>query len=75
MQTESLIEKIKQLPPEKISEVADFVDFIAGRNAAAARHESIAAYTAAYGGSDADLDPDMEAATLEHLGETEEVSR
>lgn len=32
MQTESLIEKIKSLPPERISEVEDFVDFIAERD-------------------------------------------
>lgn len=32
MQTESLIEKIKSLPPERIAEVEDFVDFIAGRD-------------------------------------------
>lgn len=32
MQTESLIEKIKSLPPERISEVEDFVDFIAQRD-------------------------------------------
>ncbi len=75
MQTETLIEKIKSLPPERISEVEDFVDFIAQRNAVAARHESIAAYAAEYGGSLADLDPDMEAAALEHLRETEEVSQ
>jgi hypothetical protein len=39
MQTESLIEKIKNLPPERVSEVEDFVDFIDQRNSAAARHE------------------------------------
>ncbi|MGI9105550.1 MAG: DUF2281 domain-containing protein [Pyrinomonadaceae bacterium] len=33
MQTETLIEKIKSLPPERISEVEDFVDFIAERDA------------------------------------------
>ncbi len=32
MHTESLIEKIKKLPPERISEVEDFVDFIAERD-------------------------------------------
>ena len=32
MQTESLIEKIKSLPPERISEVEDFVDFISERD-------------------------------------------
>jgi len=32
MQVEELIEKIKQLSPERISEVEDFVDFIAQRD-------------------------------------------
>lgn len=32
MQTEILIEKIKSLPPERIREVEDFVDFIAERD-------------------------------------------
>ena len=32
MQTETLIEKIKSLPPERIAEVEDFVDFIAQRD-------------------------------------------
>ncbi len=31
MQTETLIEKIKSLPPEHISEVEVFVDFLAER--------------------------------------------
>ncbi len=32
MQAETLIEKIKDLPPERIAEVEDFVDFIAQRD-------------------------------------------
>jgi hypothetical protein len=75
MHRETLIEKIKQLPPERIAEVEDFVDFIAERDAAASRHASIAAYAAEHAGSDVDLDPELEAAALEHLRETEEVSR
>lgn len=75
MQTETLIEKIKSLPPECISEVEDFVDFIAQRNVAAVRHASIAAYAAEHAGSDADLDPELEAAALEHLRDEAEVSR
>ena len=31
MQTEILFEKIKQLPPQRIAEVEDFVDFLAQR--------------------------------------------
>ena len=32
MQNESLIEKIKGLPPERLAEVEDFIDFIAERD-------------------------------------------
>ncbi len=32
MQPETLIEKILNLPPERISEVEDFVDFLAQRD-------------------------------------------
>lgn len=32
MQVEVLLEKIKNLPPERIAEVEDFVDFIAQRD-------------------------------------------
>ena len=75
MQTDALIEKIKSLPPERLSEVEDFVDFIAQREAPAARHEAIAAYAAEHAGSEADLDPELEAAATEHLRSVEEVSQ
>lgn len=32
MQAEKLLEKIKQLPPERIREVEDFIDFISQRD-------------------------------------------
>ena len=32
MKSEELIEKIKGLPPERIAEVEDFIDFIAQRD-------------------------------------------
>jgi hypothetical protein len=32
MQVEELLEKIKSLPPERIAEVEDFVDFLAQRD-------------------------------------------
>jgi hypothetical protein len=32
MQMEELVEKIKSLPPERIAEVEDFVDFLALRD-------------------------------------------
>lgn len=74
MQAESLIEKIKRLPPERIAEVEDFVDFLAQRSTTAVRHDAIAAYAAEYGGTAADLDPELEAAALEHLRDEKEVS-
>jgi hypothetical protein len=75
MQTELLIEKIKSLPPDRLAEVEDFVDFISQRNAAAMRHEAIAAYAAAHAGSEVDLDPELESAALEHLRAEAEVKR
>ena len=75
MQPETLIEKIKKLPPERVAEVEDFVDFIAQRNSSSTRHDAIAAYAAEHAGSDVDLDQELEAASLECLRDAEEVSR
>jgi hypothetical protein len=75
MQTEALIEKIKSLPPERVREVEAFIDFIAQRGAATARHEAIAAYAAEHAGTEADLDPELEAAAMEHLRVAEEVKQ
>jgi Protein of unknown function (DUF2281) len=70
MQTESLIEKIMGLPPDKISEVEDFVDFLSQRTmqqTRRARHEAIAAYAVQLAGTEADLDEGLENAAIEHL--------
>ncbi|MGI8567118.1 MAG: DUF2281 domain-containing protein [Pyrinomonadaceae bacterium] len=32
MQAEKLVEKLKQLPPERVAEVEDFIDFLAQRD-------------------------------------------
>ena len=42
MQAETLVEKIKSLPPEKITEVEDFVDFLTQRARQNAPPESTA---------------------------------
>ena len=75
MQEETLFEKIKSLPPERVAEVEDFVDFLAQRSARSARHQAIAAYAAEHAGSEVDLDPELEAASLECLNAEEEVGR
>jgi hypothetical protein len=67
MQQESLIEKIKKLPPEKLEEVADFVDLLAHRAARATRTQAIAVYAAECGGTTDDLDSQLEAAAIESL--------
>lgn len=69
-QTEALIEKIKGLPPDKISEVEDFVDFLFQRTTQQARrerHEAIAAYAEQFAGTEVDLDEDLENAAVESL--------
>jgi hypothetical protein len=55
MQTESLIEKIKCLPHDRLTEVEDFVDFVSRRDDASARQAAIAAYAAEHEGSDLDF--------------------
>ena len=67
---ESLISKINTLPPSKISEVVDFVDFLTGRESnvwKAERSASIAAYASEFGGTEYDLDEALEAASVETL--------
>jgi Protein of unknown function (DUF2281) len=78
MQEETSVAKIKKLPPERIAEVEDFVDFLsqrAGQTSQAARREAITAYAAHNAGTDADLDVELERATLAHLHDERGVER
>ncbi len=67
---ENLIRKINDLPPGKINEVIDFVDFLAARESTVHKTE-LAAMIAAYADDNArtefDLDEDLENAGIEHL--------
>lgn len=58
-----LIEKIKQLPPEKLSEVEDFVDFIANKSRRLAAFDRLLAVA-----------PALCAAGVEPLSENEVVA-
>lgn len=63
MQSEVLIRKIENLPPEAIAEVEDFVDFIAQkirRKPGQKRDEAIAAYVAKHAGGEVDLIGEIE---------------
>ena len=62
MPTDTLIQKIQKLPPDRVSEVEDFVDFLAAREegqqlTAAASRASEAAFAAVWDNADdADYD-------------------
>lgn len=65
-----LIEKINALPRRRIAEVEDFVDFLAERESPVTEDERarrIAEYAREFGGTEFDLDPDLEAAGIEAL--------
>jgi hypothetical protein len=68
-----LIEKIKRLPHDRIAEVEAFVDSVLRKPALdrKAIDQAIREYALQHGGTDVDLDPDLEAAGIEHLLETD----
>ena len=75
---EKLFQKINALPPDKIGEVIDFVDFLAGRDASswkAERTAEIMAFAAEFGGTEFDLDEELEAAAVETLLAMDEATR
>lgn len=75
MQNSGLIEKIQNLPPETVSEVEDFVDFLAEKQRKSTkqkRHEELLAFAEEFAGTELDLDKELEAASAEHLLETTE---
>lgn len=68
-----LIEKIKRLPHNRIAEVEKLVDSVLRKPALdrAAIDRALTEYALKHGGTDVDLDPDLEAAGIEHLLETD----
>ena len=73
MEQQELIEKIKRLPHDRIAEVEAFIDSLSREPALdrTALHQALTDYALQHGGTDADLDPDLEAATVEHLLESD----
>ena len=70
MESEILMGKIESLHPQAISEIEDFVDFIAQKSQqknVQKRDEAIAAYAAKHAGGEADLDEELEATGIEFL--------
>ena len=70
MEQQELIEKIKRLPQDRVAEVENFVDSLAQREPSLNRinlHQALSDYAIQYAGTDADFDPDLEAAATDHL--------
>ncbi len=70
MEQQELIEKIKRLPQDRVAEVENFVDSLARREHSLNRtslHQALTEYAIQHAGSDADLDPALEAAATNHL--------
>ncbi|MEQ1603804.1 MAG: ribbon-helix-helix domain-containing protein [Pyrinomonadaceae bacterium] len=72
-----LVSSINSLPSAKRDEVADFIEFLADRqsNDRKERQAAIAAYAAEFGGSDFDLDEDLERAGVDCLIALDEVAQ
>jgi len=71
MERQEIIEKIKRLPHDRLAEVDAFIDSLSRRPSRAARTRAIRDYALRNAGTHADLDPDLEAAGIEHLLETD----
>ena len=70
MEQQELIDKIKRLPQDRVAEVESFVDSLARRDDVSNRenlHQALTDYAIQHAGTDADFDPELEAAATEHL--------
>jgi len=70
MEQQELIEKIKRLPQDRVAEVESFVDALSRRDNRSNRenlHQALTDYAIQHAGTDADLDPELEAAATAHL--------
>jgi hypothetical protein len=70
MEQQELIEKIKRLPQDSVAEVESFVDSLVRRENSTNRenlHQALTDYAIQHAGTDADFDPELEAAATEHL--------
>jgi hypothetical protein len=70
MEKQELIEKIKRLPQDRVAEVEDFVDSLTRREHSRNGmnlHQALTDYAIQHAGTDADMDPDLEAAATDHL--------
>ena len=70
MERQELIKKIEELPPDRLTEVENFVESLTRRDYNSdhrSLHQALADYATKHAGTAADLDPDLEVAAVEHL--------
>jgi hypothetical protein len=70
MSHELILNKMNTLPPQKLVEVIDFIDFLAERENSkerAQRFSGIAEYAMANAGTDFDLDENLEQSGVENF--------
>jgi len=70
MERQELIKKIEELPPDRLAEVEDFVQSLTRRENHVNRtnlYQALSDYALQHAGTEADLDVDLEAASVEHL--------
>ena len=70
MEQHELIDKIKRLPQDRVAEVDDFVDSLTRCEHSSNRislHHALADYAIQHAGTDADIDPHLEAAATDQL--------
>lgn len=71
MQNTALIEKIRNLPPETVGEVENFVEFLTEKQKTRQQRDAaLFEYVNRHAGTDADFDEELEAASAEHLLKT-----
>jgi hypothetical protein len=70
MEQQELINRIKELPQDRVAEVAAFVESLAQREHTGNRmnlHQALSDYAIQHAGTTADLDPELEAAASDLL--------
>lgn len=70
MERQELIEKIEELPPDRLAEVENFVEMLTRRARDSdhrSLHQALTDYAIKHAGTAVDLDPEIEVAAVEHL--------
>lgn len=69
MEQQELLEKIKRLPQDRVAEVEAFIDSLSQEPGLdrTALHRALSDYAIQHAGTATDLDPDLEAAAIDHL--------